>query len=1166
MTDSARHDKQKSPGPLDDIETNPSGYNLKVPLAAQAHAAQDESLGGTNGTDTGVMSSVGNNTSNDIYGELTNNPTTDAFSEFNDASALINGDINSGDSGYAPSSAGINAWYDQASEQEPTQSLPALIDGYHHDIDARAGSSDLGKEESTTRSQTADGTAQKSSATFKLQPATKENNPATLLAAQTPTTSSSIPSLPPSQLVSHNSPAPFPVDPEVKDQAPSSARSSLAPHSLSTKLDVRPRSSIPSNILPEDYAQQCIHAAYSSRLNPFALHPDEYQMLREHINGLQVTSYLNIRNGILRLWVRNPLVAVTKEEAAGCAKDYRWYSLAEVAYEWLVRRGYINFGCVEVPAIPSTSSSPSSNGIAKPRRETIVVVGAGMAGLGCARQLEGLFTQFADYWTSHGKQPPKVVVVEGRGRIGGRVYSHPLRTQENERISKRLRCTAEMGAQIITGFDHGNPLSILVRGQLALHYHPMRDNSVLHDVDGSPVNKERDILVERLFNDILDRASVYRHKPNIPKTAEGDRELIEMGRDPTGEGGRSLSKVEEALAQNSSIKSTIVPAEEEDKQKVPAGIDKMTGKAHVAFGSASKDPAAATAKSLGWALGVGVPESQSIDLDAVTSVKHPTLGATMDEAVKQYQKLLGLTPQDLRLVNWHFANLEYANAVNVSQLSLGGWDQDIGNEFEGEHAEIIGGYTQVPRGIWRSPSPLDVRFKHAVKSIHYHTDSKDDSKGTTKVECDNGEIIDADKVVVTAPLGVFKKGSIKFEPSLPDWKLGVIERMGFGVLNKIVLVYDKPFWDVSRDMFGLLREPESRDSLDQKDYVSRRGRLYLFWNCTKISGQPTLIALMAGDAAHQAEATKDHVLLDEVTLELSKIFKPTTIPKPRETIITRWSQDPFARGSYSYVAAETRPDDYDVMARPIGNLLFAGEATCGTHPATVHGAYLSGLRAASEVLESILGPIQIPTPLVPPKQKAESLSSVAGQKRQAENSALRQAHELKIARLEDYEAAIQTEIFTKLGPRPLKPGKPGANPFLLYQKDHWAPCKARCDEARRVATRNPQAKAGRDEIRAALGQMWRDASAEEKQPYLEQTACNKQANSEYAADFKRRVEQWDHDAERIRQEYRQQHPSQAGEEENRLWEQVGTARSSERRAKRISGYAEVSDTEMDLDT
>ena len=145
-----------------------------------------------------------------------------------------------------------------------------------------------------------------------------------------------------------------------------------------------------------------------------------------------------------------------------------------------------------------------------------------------------------------------------------------------------------------------------------------------------------------------------------------------------------------------------------------------------------------------------------------------------------------MKPRDMRLLSWHHANLEYANAASVNQLSLSGWDQDIGNEFEGEHTEVIGGYQQVPRGLWQSPSKLDVRFNTPVKAIHYQTDKEHVGKAV-RVECGNGEVYEADQIVLTTPLGVLKSGSITFQPPLPDWKQDVIERMGFGLLNKVGL-------------------------------------------------------------------------------------------------------------------------------------------------------------------------------------------------------------------------------------------------------------------------------------------------------------------------------------------------------------------------------------------
>lgn len=52
---------------------------------------------------------------------------------------------------------------------------------------------------------------------------------------------------------------------------------------------------------------------------------------------------------------------------------------------------------------------------------------------------------------------------------------------------------------------------------------------------------------------------------------------------------------------------------------------------------------------------------------------------------------------------------------------------------------------------------------------------------------------------------------------------------------------------------------------------------------------------------------------------LSWNFAETTFLslQPKETVVTRWRADPWARGSYSYVAAGSSGNDYDLMAQPI---------------------------------------------------------------------------------------------------------------------------------------------------------------------------------------------------------------------------------------------------------
>lgn len=76
----------------------------------------------------------------------------------------------------------------------------------------------------------------------------------------------------------------------------------------------------------------------------------------------------------------------------------------------------------------------------------------------------------------------------------------------------------------------------------------------------------------------------------------------------------------------------------------------------------------------------------------------------------------------------------------------------------------------------------------------------------------SGLSVAADVVLCTLPLGVLKQStapnshgmpnSVQFVPPLPDWKVAAIQRLGFGNLNKVVLCFERIFWDPSANLFG----------------------------------------------------------------------------------------------------------------------------------------------------------------------------------------------------------------------------------------------------------------------------------------------------------------------------------------------------------------------------
>ncbi len=57
--------------------------------------------------------------------------------------------------------------------------------------------------------------------------------------------------------------------------------------------------------------------------------------------------------------------------------------------------------------------------------------------------------------------------------------------------------------------------------------------------------------------------------------------------------------------------------------------------------------------------------------------------------------------------------------------------------------------------------------------------------------------------------------------------------------------------------------------------------------------------------------------------------------------------DPLSVGSYSFIPVGASAADMDALAQPVSeHLTLAGEHTVAAYFGTVHGAYVSGLRAA----------------------------------------------------------------------------------------------------------------------------------------------------------------------------------------------------------------------------
>ena len=229
---------------------------------------------------------------------------------------------------------------------------------------------------------------------------------------------------------------------------------------------------------------------------------------------------------------------------------------------------------------------------------------------------------------------------------------------------------------------------------------------------------------------------------------------------------------------------------------------------------------------------------------------------------------------------------------------------------------------------------VDVRLEKTVASIVR-------SQRGVSVFTRDGERFDGDAVVVTVPLGVLKGLSeetrIRFVPPLSAKKQTAIEKLGMGVENKVVLRFDSPFWPISGS-----------------PYMQIMGELGLRFLSLHRYGKPgVLVAHLCPPTSIDITTLSDTEVVEKVLQVLHGVFGKDRVEKKRllESIVTRWHQDPFCMGSYSFVAVDADFEHVHALKEQEGRLFFAGEATSAYDSQCVTGAFNTGAQVAHDVVD-----------------------------------------------------------------------------------------------------------------------------------------------------------------------------------------------------------------------
>jgi monoamine oxidase len=265
---------------------------------------------------------------------------------------------------------------------------------------------------------------------------------------------------------------------------------------------------------------------------------------------------------------------------------------------------------------------------------------------------------------------------------------------------------------------------------------------------------------------------------------------------------------------------------------------------------------------------------------------------------------------------------EAANADRISAFAV-----TRGGDVMQRSRRVTIGYDRIASALCARLPASAIRLGVVVTDVAW-------SKDGVSVRAGSRRPFEGKRAVIALPLGVLQARSVRFSPAL-DAKSGALAKLAMGHASRLTLVFREPFW------------PQDRLS-----FIHGRDPLFPTWWSQYPVDAPVLTAWSGGPKAEVVSRLSEKAMLAAALGALSTLFgidRARIEPKLAVWHRHDWSKDPFTRGAYSHPLAGGASAWRD-LAKPLGTLFFAGEATSHHDAGTTHGAIESGERAAAEIL------------------------------------------------------------------------------------------------------------------------------------------------------------------------------------------------------------------------
>ncbi len=265
----------------------------------------------------------------------------------------------------------------------------------------------------------------------------------------------------------------------------------------------------------------------------------------------------------------------------------------------------------------------------------------------------------------------------------------------------------------------------------------------------------------------------------------------------------------------------------------------------------------------------------------------------------------------------------YINGVELGEASivdLGRYDPGPGPDWR-----VREGYGTL---VARYAAPAPVALETAVTAI--------DHRNRDRIEVETGRgRLRARAVIVTVSTSVLAREAIRFDPPLPR-KIEAASRLPLGVNNKVFLHV--------RDADDLPADTRAMGAQDRSATGSYLIRPF---------GRPIIEGYFGGQLARDLERAGGEAWLAFARDELARTLGSEIRDRLSVAAISAWASAPHIGGGYSY-AKPGAADERAALAAPVdARLFFAGEACSTLKFGTAHGAFESGVAAASAAMSGL---------------------------------------------------------------------------------------------------------------------------------------------------------------------------------------------------------------------